>query len=342
MATMKWTAGILAAALAGIATAHEGHHHAPAGQLLTVAVETGSGDHVYENVPWWGTKENTGVGSTNGGVAIDKAGRIYVSTDTPEGIQIYEPSGKRVGKVGPTKVHNLFIREEDGVEYLWIADNGKSKLSKLTMDGKEVFAIPNEKTGEVPGGFKGITAADIAPDGSIFVAIGYGSSMIHKFDPEGTLLKSFAGGKKKEDGMCKTSHGIAIDPRFSPARLMVADRENGRVTHFDLDGNWIGVVADDLRRPTDVAFRGDFCAVAELAGGVVILDKDGKRVALLGENPNAAQRGKNPVKPEDAKPGHFTAPHGLSYDAAGNLYVQDWNRFGRITKLVKIDPKSTN
>lgn len=337
---MKAIGGVLAVVMVGAVSAHPGHEHGPEGPIFTVAVATGSGEHVYENVPWWGTTENKGVGATNGGVTIDKAGKIYVSTDTPEGIQIYEPSGKRVGKVGPSKVHNLFIHEEDGVEYLWIADNGKSKLSKMTLDGKEVFSIPNEKTGEVPGGFKGITAADIAPDGSIFVAIGYGSSMIHKFDVEGKLLKSFGGGKKKEDGMCKTSHGIAIDPRFTPARLMVADRENGRVTHFDLEGNWIGVVADNLRRPTDVAFRGDVCAVAELAGGVVILDKEGKVLTLLGENPNAAQRGKNPVKPEEAKPGHFTAPHGLSYDAEGNLYVQDWNRFGRITKLVKIDPKN--
>jgi sugar lactone lactonase YvrE len=293
-------------------------------------------------VPWWGTKENTGVGSTNGGVAIDSKGQIYISTDTKQGILIYKPDGEQVGTMGPPKVHNLIIREEGGVDYLWIADNGTSTVRKMTLDGKEVFTIPNEKTGEVPKGFKGLTAVDIAPDGSIFVAIGYGSSLIHKFDAEGKLLTSFGGGGVKEDGKCKTSHGIAIDTRFEPARLMVADRENGRVTHFDLDGKWIGVVEDDLRRPTDVAFRGDYCAVAELAGGVVILDKEGNRVALLGENPNAAQRGKNPIKPEEAEPGHFTAPHGLAYDGDGNIYVQDWNRFGRITKLVKVDPKAKN
>ena len=340
MGTMKATVGVLALAMVGAAMAHEGHEHGAKGEIYTVAVATGSGEHTYENVPWWGTTENKGVGRTNGGVAIDKAGRIYVSSDTPEGIMIFDTAGKRVGKVGPTKVHNLIIREEDGVEHLWIADNGASKLTKMTLDGKEVFTIPNEKTGEVPGGFKGITAADIAPDGSIFVAIGYGSSLIHKFDAEGKLLKSFGGGNVKEDGKCKTCHGLAIDHRFSPARVMVADRENGRVTHFSLDGEWIGVVADGLRRPTDVAFHGDVCAVAELAGGVKILDKEGKVLTLLGENPNAGQRGKNPVKPEEAKPGHFTAPHGLAYDADGNIYVQDWNSFGRVTKLVKIDPKN--
>lgn len=341
MGTMKLTAGILATALMGTAMAHESHEHGPVGEIYTVAVPTGDGEHTYENVPWWGTTKNKGVGRTNGGVALDKAGRVYFSSDTPEGILIFDADGKRVGKVGPTKVHNLIIREEDGVEYIWAADNGKSRLSKMTLDGKEVFTIPNEKTGEVKGGFKGITAVDIAPDGSIFVAIGYGSSLIHKFDKEGKLLKTFAG-KGSGDAQCKICHGIGVDTRFKPARLMVADRENGRLTHFDLDGNWIGVVATGLRRPTDVAFRGDFCAIPELAGGVKILDKEGKVVALLGENPNPKQRGSNPVKPEDSTPGHFTAPHGIAYDADGNIYVQDWNAYGRVTKLVKVDPKANN
>lgn len=34
--------------------------------------------------------------------------------------------------------------------------------------------------------------------------------------------------------------------------------------------------------------------------------------------------------------GIFTAPHGLSFDQAGNLYVEDWNKTGRITKLSKL------
>ena len=107
--------------------------------------------------------------------------------------------------------------------------------------------------------------------------------------------------------------------------------------HWDLNGEWIGVAATGLRRPTDLAFRGDVVAVTELAGGVKILDKKGKVIALLGENPNSGQRGKNGVALNQAQPGHFTAPHGLTYDSSGNLYVQDWNRFGRITKLIKVN-----
>jgi sugar lactone lactonase YvrE len=329
---------LLAAAttLSGLLLAHPHKGSAPEGEILTIAVATGAGDHAYENVPWWGTSKNKGVGSTNGGVAIDKAGRIYISTDTPRGILIYQPDGKEVGTLPMSKVHDLFIKEEGGKEFIWASHNGGSRLVKMTTDGKEVFEISQKASGEVKGGYRGLTAADIGPDGSIYVAIGYGSNYLHKFDAKGKLIKTF-GGKGKGDGQCNTAHGLAIDHRFDPPRVMIADRENGRVTHFDLDGNWIGVVADGLRRPTDLAFRGDVVAVTELAGGVKILDKSGKVVALLGENPNPKQRGQNGVAPDKAEPAHFTAPHGLAYDSAGNLYVQDWNRFGRITKLVKVN-----
>ena len=316
-------------------SAHPHKGSVPQGEVLTVAVATGSGKHTYKNVPWWGMAESRGVGSTNGGVAIDKTGKIYFSTDTVKGILIYDEKGKQIGQMGPGNIHDLFIRKEAGQEYIWASDTAGKRLVKMTLKGNEVFQIPNERTAEVKGGWGGVTAADIAPDGSIFVALGYGSNFIHKFDGEGKWIKTFAG-RGKGDGQCNTAHGMALDHRFSPPRILVADRENGRLTHWDLDGNWIGIVAEGLRRPTDLAFRGDVVAVTELAGGVKILDKAGKVIALLGENPNPKQRGQNGVAPNQARPAHFTAPHGLAYDPSGNLYVQDWNRFGRISKLVKV------
>ena len=116
----------------------------------------------------------------------------------------------------------------------------------------------------------------------------------------------------------------------------MADRENRRLVHLDLEGNWIGVHATNLRRPCALSFHGDYCAVAELEARVTILDKNGAPVAFLGDNPNRKQWAKFPVPVKAWLEGVFTAPHGLSYDAEGNLYVQDWNATGRVTKLVKV------
>ena len=36
------------------------------------------------------------------------------------------------------------------------------------------------------------------------------------------------------------------------------------------------------------------------------------------------------------KDGQFTAPHGAAIDSKGNLYVEDWNKLGRVSKLKKL------
>ena len=337
---MKRVAHILMmGCLGGVALGHPDHGDPVGGEILSVPVKTGSGAHVYENIPWWGMDKEKNLGFTNGGVAIDAAGLIYFSTDSPRGILVYNADGSLAREVGPGHIHNLIIRKEGEKEFIWAAHGKSKRLVKLTLAGEEVFALPNDKSGEVPGGFGGITAVDILPDGTIFVAMGYGSNLIHKFDGEGKLLKSF-GGKGKGDGQTNTCHGLALDHRFSPPRVMVADRENSRLVAFDLDGNWLGVVSADVRRPTDIEFRGDACAVTELAGGVKFLDKEGKVLSLLGENPNKEQVATPKPKPIDVDPKHFTAPHGLAFDKDGNLYVQDYNRHGRITKLKKIPSES--
>ena len=32
-------------------------------------------------------------------------------------------------------------------------------------------------------------------------------------------------------------------------------------------------------------------------------------------------------------PSKFYAPHGITYDAAGNLLVTEWNRWGRVVRV---------
>ncbi|NQX02113.1 hypothetical protein HQ447_15755 [bacterium] len=158
---------------------------------------------------------------------------------------------------------------------------------------------------------------------------------MHKFDATGKLLKSF-GSKGTDENQFNTPHGLAIDTRFGEPRLLVADREKRRLVHFDLEGNWIGVHASNLRRPCSISILGENLAVAELESRVTILDKSGTPVAFLGDNPNQAQWAKFPIPPAEMQLGIFTAPHGISFDKAGNLYVEDWNKSGRITKLTKL------
>ena len=59
------------------------------------------------------------IGACHGGAAIDKAGNIYVTTDTERGILVYNSAGKFQKAVGPTRIHGLEIRDENGTEYIY-------------------------------------------------------------------------------------------------------------------------------------------------------------------------------------------------------------------------------
>lgn len=342
--------------LPALACAHPGEHTHP-GPEVTEKVRTGNGEWTFDTVPGWGElPDGTAIGPTHGGVVVDsKDGRVYVSTDALLSILVYESDGNYVGNIAPDcqGFHAMDVREENGATVLYGAQlNGygnklreqtgleatTTRVCKIDTEGKLLLQIPNENTGEVKGGWGGLTGVTVAPDGSIFASMGYGSQFIHKFDAEGKLLKTFGGRGKGDQVLTNTSHGLKIDTRFGEPRLLVCDRENRRLFHATLDGEWIGEYASHLRRPCAVSIFGDYCAVAELEARVTILDKNGTPVSFLGDNPNRDQWAKFPVAPADMKPGIFTAPHGLSFDKEGNLYVQDWNQTGRVTKLVKAAP----
>ena len=80
-----------------------------------------------------------------------------------------------------------------------------------------------------------LTAAVPAPDGSVFIANGYGDPRIFRFDKHGNYKGSFAE-KGNREGQLDCSHGLTLDLRYRQPLLMVCDRENRRLCHFDLDG----------------------------------------------------------------------------------------------------------
>src|SRR3954468_17767548 len=94
-----------------------------AGLLSLLSVPAFAEALKYENVPNYFDKEPGGQpqGACHGGVAIDKAGNVYVSTDTARGILVFSPDGKFQRACGPAKIHALEIREENGNEVIYAA-----------------------------------------------------------------------------------------------------------------------------------------------------------------------------------------------------------------------------
>ena len=146
---------------------------------------------------------------------------------------------------------------------------------------------------------------------------------------------------KKGNGLKEfnTAHGMTLDTRYEPARLLICDRNHtpkGRLVHYDLNGEFIGEVVTGLGMPTSAVVQGDYVSVPDLKGRVVILDKTNTIMAVLGFNPDPAKGGNFKVPQDQWIEGIFSGTHGSSWDKDGNLYVQDWNVSGRIMKLVRV------
>ena len=123
--------------------------------------------------------------------------------------------------------------------------------------------------------------------------------------------------------------------RYDQPLLLVCDRENRRLCHFDFDGKFVSTITSHMRRPCQVSFHGDCAVVSELEGRVTILDKDNTPVAFLGDNPQKSQWANYQLRPGEIPKTSFSAAHGCYIDQAANIYVSDWNQAGRITKLVR-------
>lgn len=230
----------------------------------------------------------------------------------------------------------MTLVEEAEEEFLLCAHLMAHQVVKLTLDGRVVWKIefPTESgCYQQRDDFKP-TAVVGGPNGSIFVADGYGASVIHEFDSQRRYLKSF-GGVDAGVGQLRNCHGLALDMHGPLPRLLVCDRRNRRLVHFDLEGRFVGVVAEGLRRPSSVAFSGDLLAVAELEGRVSLLDRGYRCVAVLGDNPDQTLWANYDITPAQWRPGMFNAPHGMCFDRDGHLFVQEWNRTGRLTRFLR-------
>ncbi len=305
------------------------------------AVRTGSGIMTFDTVPGWGLGSDgkSVLGATHGSVVIDKAGNIYTSAN--KGVVVFNPDGKVVRSFVDEEhsaLHDMEIREEDGVEYIYGARNkGGVGIKFEAISGKIVLTLGlTNESGLALTGLKP-TAITVAPNGDIFLSDGYASNIIFKYDKNGKYLTHFG---KAGDGLKEfhTPHGMTLDTRYDPPRLLICDRNHlpiGRLLHYDLDGNFIEEAATRLNMPTSVAIQGDYVSVPSLDGRLYILDKNNSVVSVLGYKADPGESLYN-VRQEDWVEGIFSGTHGSYWDQDGNLYVQDWNIDGRIMKLVRV------
>jgi DNA-binding beta-propeller fold protein YncE len=139
--------------------------------------------------------------------------------------------------------HFIAINPYDAQKHVWLIDDHKHAIFKMTNDGKQI--VQTIGTYGVPGNdtthFNRPTYLDWFPDGSFVVADGYNNARVVKFDKDGKYVTSWGErGNNQDDmrpGYFNNVHGLAVDPKTR--HIAVNDRNNQRIQIFDENGKFL-------------------------------------------------------------------------------------------------------
>jgi DNA-binding beta-propeller fold protein YncE len=326
-----------------------------AGERENDRVVIGDGAHRYAVDHEWATLPTPHRFGYTHGIVEDRSGRIFIANQGSEAIMVFDAEGNFLSAWGEEYApgaHGLNIATEGGEEVLYLANTGLAQVVKTTLDGEVIWKrgtperpdIYNEEKTYSP------TETAIAPDGTVYVADGYGQSWIHVYSSEGQYLDAF-GGPGEAPGNLHTPHGINIDSRGSRPVLQIADRSNVRIVNFSLAGDFLGeiVTSDDLRYPCSTVHAGGKMYVPDLFARVSIFNANNEKIIDLGDYVDGASltdwddfgttfpelEGYPNIPHERRIAGKFVSPHDLWVDGEENIYLVEWIEDGRVTKLIR-------
>ena len=274
-------------------------------------------------------------GCTVAGVACDSRNNVYAAVRAPgcPGVAKFSPEGAFLGYYAKNldlgRAHGIFLDRED---CLWLTDDTFHVVCRLDQSDRLLKTLGVFRQGSdtgvdasidshlryltirrTAGPFNMPTGVAQGPDGDIYVSDGYGNAAVHRFSPEGALLRTW-GAPGNAPGEFNIPHGPCAD---SQGRVWVADRDNDRVQIFDPDGRLLHILPG-LLYPTGVWSGGEHFYISELDGRVSIYDMEFRRKAQLGY---AASQYK---------------AHSIGGDRDGNLYLGQFASY-QLAKLERID-----
>jgi sugar lactone lactonase YvrE len=150
------------------------------------------------------------------GVVVDSQGRIYVGNNGRDNVEVYAPTGNRIGTVGEGLIRMPNDLTLDGQNQLYVADSKNDKVWVFAEDGQS--RVIGEGQLKFPSAVTIRNPAD-PPNAELFVA-DQGNYLIKVFDLEGNLLRSFGGRAKKKgyfgndlewQGLFGRVQGLAFD-----------------------------------------------------------------------------------------------------------------------------------
>ena len=282
---------------------------------------------------------NITLGYTHG-VCVDTSDNVYVFNQSQTAVLSFNRHGEFLRSWGEEfahGAHGMRLTDEDYNQFLYLTDYETHSVTKTTLRGLEQFRLTAPPRPDLYASTAEFKPTDccVGPDGTIFVADGYGKSYVHAFTRKGKYQFSI-GGPGDADGKFNCPHGLWVDTRRVEPELYVADRGNGRLAVFSIDGKFRRSIAHpQLSMPSGMYQYGPDLYVADLHGKVVVLNAQDQVAAVLGETPDVQSRPNWPNTPDKLEAGKYSSPHSIAIDTHGDVYVAEWISTGRVTKLIR-------
>ena len=171
-------------------------------------------------------------------VASDASGVIYILQrgEKADPVLAVDRTGRILrswGKGMFTIPHSIRVAPDGNV---WTVDAASSRVLKFSPLGKLLLEIIVGGQPAAKSGFNSTTDIAFGPSGRLFISDGYGNARVLEYTAKGERVREW-GKAGNGPGELNLPHGIAIDSR---GIIHVADRENGRVQRFSLDGRFLG------------------------------------------------------------------------------------------------------
>ena len=300
----------------------------------------------------WGTLPDGWFYKEATAVAVDADDRVYVFNRGTSPMIVFDTDGNMIDHWGEgifSNPHGVSVAPDGN---LWCVDNGDNTVRKMSPSGELLMTLgePNKPAPKMSGTpFSVPTHVAVDPSsGNFYVADGYSNASVHKFNPDGELIKTW-GESGTNPGQFNIVHNIATD---SEGWVYVADRENHRIQKFSPDGEfqtqWVNMSRTaalyiDTRGDEDLIYVGEYFSGissndvgTELGPRITIMNTGGEIVARVGLEAYGEQVGR------------FFSPHGIAVDSRGDIYVAEvshsdygrgWNidhELRSMQKLVKL------
>ena len=310
----------------------------------------------YEWVDNWAKIPDSPSGRENGrthGVCVASSGNIFIFHQAEDGLLEFDPEGQLVSSSGGDRwlgAHGLTVSKENGEDALWLTDQATAEVSKVTLKGETIQSIQRPDhpvyAGDEPSKYEPTWATQNPDNGDVWVADGYGASLVHHYNKAGDYQGSLDG--TEGAGRFACPHGLDFTTGANGLELFITDRANCRVVVYDAAGNFLRR-SPSTHSPCCFSFWDGKVLVPELFTGVKVLDASSLDcLAEVGVDEYMIFKPAGTWPPADTpegwpnlagteyvKAGQFNSPHAGCFAPNGDIYVVEWIIGGRITKLKK-------